>query len=77
MGFWGKDGSISDKAPRWAKLRADMKQAFPTYYSTGTEDAFGRLVGEAIRRLDLLKPSETDPGYLGDDPLGSDYGQVT
>lgn len=54
-----------------------MKQAFPTYYLTGTEDAFGRLVGEAIRRLDLLKPSETDPGYLGDDPLGSDYGQVT
>ncbi|GET44115.1 pyridoxal phosphate-dependent decarboxylase family protein [Microseira wollei] len=80
---WNNDGSVQASAPRWAALRADMQSAFPTYYSTDTSDPFAYLVGEAIRYLDRLKPPKptsspaTTPGYLGGDPSGPHYGDVT
>ncbi|MDJ0617799.1 MAG: pyridoxal-dependent decarboxylase [Calothrix sp. MO_192.B10] len=80
--LWNKDGSVQASAPRWASLRAEMRSAFPTYYST-TSDPFADMVEEAIRYLNQLKPpqptsspSET-PGYLGGDPSGPHYGNVT
>ncbi|MBH8563788.1 hypothetical protein I8748_16585 [Nostoc sp. CENA67] len=75
--LWRKDHSARDYAPRWAKLRSDMREAFPTYYSSDTGDAFARLVGLAIKELDKLKPPIDGPGYLGDDPSGPYYGDVT
>ena len=75
--MWKKDGRASENAKRWAKLRSDMQDAFPTYYSTQGQDAFADLVGEAIRQLNLLKPQPDGPGYLGGDPSGPHYGQVT
>ncbi|MEQ9485370.1 pyridoxal phosphate-dependent decarboxylase family protein [Coleofasciculus sp. F4-SAH-05] len=79
---WNKDGSVQPNAPRWAALRSDMRSAFPTYYSTET-DPFADMVGEAIRYLNQLKPPQPTsspgetPGYLGDDPSGPHYGNVT
>lgn len=80
---WNKDGSVQTSAPRWAALRSDMRSAFPTYYSTGSSDPFAHMLHQAIRYLDQLKPpqpklspSET-PGYIGGDPSGPHYGNVT
>ncbi|MBD2505363.1 pyridoxal phosphate-dependent decarboxylase family protein [Anabaena azotica] len=80
---WNKDGSVQASAPRWAALRSDMRNAFPTYYSTDSSDPFADMLHQAIRYLDQLKPpqpqlsaSET-PGYLGGDPSGPHYGNVT
>jgi glutamate/tyrosine decarboxylase-like PLP-dependent enzyme len=60
-----------------------MRNAFPTYYSTGSSDPFADMLHQAISYLDQLKPpqpqlspSET-PGYLGGDPSGPHYGNVT
>ena len=74
---WNPDGSSKVDAPRWASLRADMRSAFPTYYST-TEDPFAELAGEAIAYLNKLKPAgspsspaASTPGYLiGDQVIG-------
>lgn len=82
--LWNKDGSVQPSAPRWAALRSDMRSAFPTYYST-EKDPFADLVGEAIRYLNQLKPVKPSPdssagetpGYLGGDPSGPHYGNVT
>ncbi len=71
---WRYDGSIEQDAPRWAKLRADMQPAFPTYYATDN-DPFAELVGQAIRQLNQLKPEAIGHGYLGYDP-NLDYSQV-
>jgi len=85
--LWTEDGNVFDHAPRWARLRSLMRDAFPTYYSTGVADPFARQVGYAIRRLDDLKPPlRPDDGlrggivgraFLGDDPSGPRYGKVT
>ena len=80
--FWKKDGSVEADAPRWANLRAQMRSAFPTYYSTGSSDPFADLVGQAISYLNRLKPPQStepggNPGYLGNDPSGPHYGKVT
>ncbi len=80
--FWNKDGSTQPDAPRWANLRAEMRSAFPTYYSTGASDPFADMVHQAIRYLDRLKPPQSTsptgtPGYLGNDPTGPHYGRVT
>ena len=71
--LWKPDGSVHDHAPAWARRRADMRAAFPTYYSTGEQDPFAKLVGEAIRMLDHLKPARDGPGYLGADPSEPAY----
>ncbi len=47
--FWNKDGSTQPDAPRWANLRAQMRSAFPTYYSRGASDPFADMVHQAIR----------------------------
>ncbi len=75
--FWKDDGGIHESAPGWAKLRADMRKAFPTYYSTGPNDPLAIQVHTAIQKLDSLKPEENGPAYLGDDPSGPYYGNVT
>ncbi len=80
--LWKKDGSVEADAPRWANLRAQMRSAFPTYYSTGSSDPFADLVGQAISYLNRLKPPQStepggNPGYLGNDPSGPHYGKVT
>ncbi len=89
--LWNKDGSTKGDAPRWASLRANMRSAFPTYYSTDP-DPFAQMVGEAIAYLNKLKPPgspasppSSTPGYLiGDQVIGEpgnisspDYGNVT
>ena len=79
---WNQDGSVQANAPRWASVRSNMRSAFPTYYSTET-DPFADMVGEAIRYLNQLKPPQPasspaeTPGYLGGDPSGPHYGNVT
>jgi len=74
--MWNQDGSVGKNARRWNRVRDRMGKAFPTYYST-PKDNFAREVTEAIRLLDKLKPGPFGPAYLGDDPGGPDYADVT
>ncbi len=82
-GYWDESGKAKANAPRWAVRRSDMQSAFPTYYSTGASDPFANMVGEAIRYLNQLKPPQPSfspgetPGYLGNDPSGHYYENVT
>lgn len=78
---WNEDGSVKDDAPQWATRRAQMRSAFPTYYSTES-DPFADLVGEAIRYLNKIKPPQSSsptgsPGFLGNEGTGPRYGNVT
>ncbi|MGK7898613.1 MAG: hypothetical protein AB4372_34615 [Xenococcus sp. (in: cyanobacteria)] len=52
--YWNKDGSVQGDAPRWANLRAQMRSAFPTYYSTGTSDPFADMVSQAVTAIALI-----------------------
>ena len=58
---WRYDGSIEQDAPRWAKLRADMQPAFPTYYATDN-DPFAEIDGQANRQLNQLKTEANGHG---------------
>lgn len=75
--MWKADGTVEDFAPGWLKVRSDMTNAFPTYYSVKGTDPFAEDVGEAINMLSQLKPEPDGPAYLGDDPKGPYYGDVT
>lgn len=74
--FWQANGRSSRKAPRWARVRNQMVSAFPTYHSQ-TPDIFAREVGDAIEQLNQLKNARDGPAFLGTDPSGPDYRQVT
>lgn len=74
--FWQPNGRTSRKAPRWARVRNQMVSAFPTYHSQ-TPDIFAREVGDAIEQLNQLKNPRHGPAFLGTDPSGPDYRQVT
>lgn len=74
--FWRNDGGVHEDAPGWARLRADMRKAFPTYYSTGPIDPLAIQVRAAIQKLDSLKQAIDGPAYLGDDPSGPHYRDV-
>lgn len=73
--FWKKDGKAEKKAPDWAKTRASMTNAFPTYYDTAV-DKFAMEVGHAITLLNDLKPKKDGPAYLGSTPGVPDYSDV-
>ncbi|GAB6043021.1 pyridoxal phosphate-dependent decarboxylase family protein [Endothiovibrio diazotrophicus] len=75
--MWNEDGSIGELAAEWAKVRAQMVGAFPTYYAAAGADPFAVEVGEAINELSALKPAADGPAYLGSDPKGPYYGDVT
>jgi len=76
-GFWSDAGHAHDHAPRWAKMRVDMRRAFPSYYSAADEDPFAEMVEHAMRHLDALKPSRPGPGFIGDKPAVPDYSTAT
>jgi glutamate/tyrosine decarboxylase-like PLP-dependent enzyme len=71
--FWTEEGHAHEHAPRWCKMRADMRRAFPSYYSAGAEDPLAEMVGHAIRHLDALKPGRPGPAYLGTKNADPDY----
>ncbi len=74
--FWNEDGSVSEVAPKWVKIRDDIRRNdFPTYYSE-TPDTFAEEVKKAIEGLDKLKHQKNGPAYLGDDPFGPYYKDV-
>lgn len=83
--LWNKDGSTKGDAPRWASLRANMREAFPTYYATDP-DPFAKQVGDAIALLNKLKPSlpaedpnnpSSTPGYLIGDAVIGEPGNIS
>ena len=76
-GFWNEEGQAHDHAPRWAKMRVDMRRAFPSYHSAGDKDPLAEMVGHAIRHLDALKPGRPGPAFLGDNPADPDYSKAT
>lgn len=73
-----KDGEVrtTSKAARWARVRADMQSAFPTYYDE-EPDTFAQDVTYAIKKANDLKPAKDGPPYLGDEPAVPDYNGVT
>ncbi len=75
--MWKEDGTAEEFAPEWVKIRSDMTNAFPAYHAVEGVDPFAKDVGEAINQLSKLKPKANGPAYLGDDPKGPYYGDVT
>jgi L-2,4-diaminobutyrate decarboxylase len=76
-GFWNEEGHAHDHAPRWAKMRVDMRRAFPSYHSAGDKDPLAEMVGHAIRHLDALKPGQPGPAFLGTNSAEPDYSKAT
>ena len=75
--MWQEDGTAQTFAPKWIKIRSEMTHAFPLYHSVQGADPFAVDVGQAINMLSKLKPEPNGPAYLGDDPKGPYYGDVT
>lgn len=78
--LWKPDGSVHDDAPAWAKLRADMRGAFPSPYRDALPDPLAAELSVAIQHLDELKPHKPGPGYLGTgpwNPNGPQYEEAT
>jgi glutamate/tyrosine decarboxylase-like PLP-dependent enzyme len=75
--MWKADGTVEAFAPEWIKVRSDMANAFPLYHRVKGTDPFAEDVGTAINMLSKLKPEPNGPAYLGDDPHGPYYGEVT
>jgi len=75
--MWNEDGTVSDEASEWVKVRAEMVDAFPAYHKTPGADPFAIEVGNAINELSKLKPEVDGPAYLGNTPDGPFYKNVT
>lgn len=79
-GMWtkksGNKKKVHSQAPKWARIRQQMENAFPTYYEE-SPDSFAQDVNYAITKLNILKPTHDGPAYLGDTPGVPDYSGVT
>lgn len=75
--WWQDDGTVQSQAPAWAQVRAVARQAFPSPYTSTSEDSLAQLVGLSIQLLDRLKPMPPGRAFLGDDPSLPDYSRAT
>lgn len=73
---FAENGRPKRAAPKWAKVRDSMKNHFPSYHYTPI-DSFATEVHESIKLLNTLKPPKDGPAFLGSDPSGPDYREVT
>jgi glutamate/tyrosine decarboxylase-like PLP-dependent enzyme len=75
---WDADGVATPNAKQWARFRSErIRRAFPSYFDEAGRDPFAELVGKAIAALGNMRHDKDGPAFLGSDPSGPHYGEVT
>lgn len=71
--YFDERGATTEHAPRWSRVRSDIRSAFPSYYNQGAVDPLAIQFALAIQKLNGLKQAKNGPGFLGSDPSGPHY----
>ena len=74
--LWDLQGKALENAPKWARFRSNMLEAFPAPFRSAS-DPLATTVADAVQMMGDLRPAPDGPAYLGtNSALAYDFSTV-